>query len=217
MSVFVTGGTGYLGSYAIQTLLHDTDTELALLVRAPDRETAVQKLWRAWQLHMDAARFADELSRVDVVYGDLHAPDLGIDPKHRKKLAKTVDSVLHIAASLNRKSAKACLNTNLRGTLSVIKLAEAAHKKRKRKGGLRRYSHVSTVAVAGHATPLVPLRMTQNQASALLLRSALGTRARQSQSRRRRNGAATAAAMLSHSPPQLPRSPPAPRSRRYLK
>jgi nucleoside-diphosphate-sugar epimerase len=55
------------------------------------------------------------------------------------------DSVLHIAASLNRKSAKACLNSNLRGTLSVVKLGREIADK----GGLKRFSHVSTVAVAG--------------------------------------------------------------------
>src|SRR5262249_12358547 len=39
-----------------------------------------------------------------------------------------------------------CLNVNLRGTLEVIKLAQAARDLH----GLRRFSDVSTVAVAGH-------------------------------------------------------------------
>src|SRR5207249_11528218 len=38
-----------------------------------------------------------------------------------------------------------CLNVNLRGTLEVIQLARCAQNRH----GLRRYSHVSTVAVAG--------------------------------------------------------------------
>ena len=58
---------------------------------------------------------------------------------------QTTDAVIHCAASLNRKSEKACLNVNLRGTLEVIKLAAAARDHH----GLRRFSHVSTVAVAG--------------------------------------------------------------------
>jgi nucleoside-diphosphate-sugar epimerase len=53
--------------------------------------------------------------------------------------------VLHCAASLNRKSEKNCLNVNLRGTLEVIQLARRAHDAH----GLRRFSEVSTVAVAG--------------------------------------------------------------------
>jgi nucleoside-diphosphate-sugar epimerase len=57
----------------------------------------------------------------------------------------STDSVLHCAASLNRKSEKSCLNVNLRGTLEVIQLARRAHDRH----GLRRFSEVSTVAVAG--------------------------------------------------------------------
>jgi nucleoside-diphosphate-sugar epimerase len=53
--------------------------------------------------------------------------------------------VIHCAASLNRKSEKSCLNVNLRGTLEVIKLAMQVDHYH----GLRRFSQVSTVAVAG--------------------------------------------------------------------
>jgi nucleoside-diphosphate-sugar epimerase len=55
------------------------------------------------------------------------------------------DRILHIAASLNRKSAKACFNTNLRGTLSVVKLGRELADR----GQLERFSQVSTSAVAG--------------------------------------------------------------------
>ena len=52
---------------------------------------------------------------------------------------------MHCAASLNRKSEKSCLNVNLRGTLEVLQLARRSHYYH----GLRRFSNVSTVAVAG--------------------------------------------------------------------
>jgi nucleoside-diphosphate-sugar epimerase len=54
--------------------------------------------------------------------------------------------VLHIAASLNRKSNKACFNANLRGTLSVLRLAREIVETR---GSLSRFSFVSTTAVSG--------------------------------------------------------------------
>jgi thioester reductase-like protein len=149
MSTFITGANGFLGSYVASILLEETDERLAVFIRAADESAAQDKLWKGLQLHMSPGRFWEHMDRIDFVFGDLHAPNLGIDPDTYARLTREVDSVLHIAASLNRKSAKACLNTNLRGTLSVIKLAQAIHQKRKRKGGLRRYSHVSTVAVAG--------------------------------------------------------------------
>jgi thioester reductase-like protein len=77
--IFLTGGTGYLGSYVCQELLADPQHRLALLVRAKTRAQAIEKLWRAWQLHVDADVFRQQLSRVLFVHGDLHAPQLGID------------------------------------------------------------------------------------------------------------------------------------------
>lgn len=149
MTTFITGANGFLGSYVANILLEETDQRLKVFIRATDEQGALEKLWKGLQLHMSPGRFWEHMDRVDFVYGDLHAPNLGIDEATYAELTREVDSVLHIAASLNRKSSKACLNTNLRGTLSVIKLAKAIDVKRKRKGGLRRYSHVSTVAVAG--------------------------------------------------------------------
>lgn len=145
--IFVTGGTGYLGSYVLAELAAEAHPpHLALLTRARDRADAVQKLWRAMQLHWSADQFAAALPRIEFVPGDLTAPGLGISPADRARLIAETDSVLHIAASLNRKSNKACFNANLRGTLSVVTLARDIVAKR---GGLRRFSSVSTTAVSG--------------------------------------------------------------------
>lgn len=145
-SVFLTGGNGYLGAYVCAWILkHRPNQPLHLLVRARDERHAYEKLWATWQLHMDVDGFEQALKRVTLVYGDLHAKRLGLTDGQYQDVLERCDSILHIAASLNRKSSKACLNTNLRGTLSVIQLACAMEEK----GSLRRYSHVSTVAVAG--------------------------------------------------------------------
>src|SRR5690606_18166455 len=84
-------------------------------------------------------------TRCDLYLGDLTLPELGLDAAARDRLVRTMDSVIHCAASLNRKSSKSCFNVNLRGTLSVIKLAQAARDQH----GLRRFTDISTVAVAG--------------------------------------------------------------------
>lgn len=144
--IFMTGATGFLGSYAANVLLRESDVKLAMLTRAKSREEGIEKLWRAMQLHMDADTFYSFLERVEFVPGDLTEPKLGIDEATYERLTKTLGSVLHIAASLNRKSEKACLNHNLRGTLAVVQLARAAQDDHK----IRRFTHVSTVAVAGH-------------------------------------------------------------------
>jgi thioester reductase-like protein len=147
MAIFVTGSTGYLGSYLVAGLLREHRDPLNLLVRASSKQEARERLWRSLQLHFDFPEFFDYLnSRVHIFRGDLTSQRFGLPEEDYVVLADSTDSIIHCAASLNRKSEKQCLNVNLRGSLEVIQLARRVHDRR----GLRRYSHVSTVAVAGH-------------------------------------------------------------------
>jgi len=147
MAIFVTGSTGYIGAHVVAELLERHSDPLNLLVRAQDAREADRRLWRALQLHLDFPRFHHALrSRITVFRGDLTTPGFGLAADDYQRLVESTDSVIHVAASLNRRSEKACLSVNLRGTLAVVKLAAAAHDHH----GVRRLSHVSTVAVAGH-------------------------------------------------------------------
>jgi thioester reductase-like protein len=143
--VFVTGGTGFLGSYALDWWLANTDRPLVVLVRAGSREAAIDRLWGALQFHLDEDGFERALPRLVPVCGDVTAPGLGLSAADRATVLDRCDSVLHIAASLNRKSDRVCFNVNLRGTLAVVKLALEMEAR----GGLARFTEVSTAAVAG--------------------------------------------------------------------
>lgn len=146
MAIFLTGSTGYIGAHIAANLLDECDEPLSLLVRAKNAEEARERLWQSLQLHMEFPRFGSFLdSRMRIFLGDLTGKNFGIEDDDYKELARTTDSIIHCAASLNRKSEKSCLNVNLRGTLQVIELAMRA----KADHGLRRFSQVSTVAVAG--------------------------------------------------------------------
>jgi thioester reductase-like protein len=147
MAIFLTGATGYIGSYLAAGLLQDYGESLNVLVRAKDEREAESRLWQSLQLHFDFPAFREHLrARIHVYRGDLTAPLFGLDAGDYRALVHSTHSVLHCAASLNRKSEKACLNVNLRGTLEVIQLARRAQDSH----GLRRFSDISTVAVAGH-------------------------------------------------------------------
>jgi len=146
VAIFLTGSTGYIGAHVAANLLDQHGASLNVLVRARDPQDAALRLWQAWQIHLDFPRFYEYLqTRVRVFPGDLTAPQLGLSRDDYDRLIHTTDSVLHCAASLNRKSEKNCLNVNLRGTLEVLLLAQKSHYYH----GLRRFSLVSTVAVAG--------------------------------------------------------------------
>src|SRR5262249_788662 len=146
MAIFITGSTGYLGSYLAAGLLTEYHDKLNLLVRAKTEQEARERLWASLQLHLNFPAFIEYVnSRVRVFRGDLTADRFGLTDDEYHALVDTTDSIIHCAASLNRKSERQCLNVNLRGTLEVIQLARRAQNR----NGLRRYSHVSTVAVAG--------------------------------------------------------------------
>jgi len=146
VAIFLTGSTGYIGAHVAANLLDGHGASLNVLVRARDPREAQVRLWNAMQLHLDFPRFYEYLqTRVRVFCGDLTAPGFGLGRDEYDRLVHTTDSVIHCAASLNRKSEKSCLNVNLRGTLEVLTLARHAEHYH----GLRRFSQVSTVAVAG--------------------------------------------------------------------
>ena len=146
MAIFLTGSTGYIGSHVAANLLDGHGAALNLLVRARDQQDAQLRLWQALQLHLDFPRFYEYLqTRMRVFCGDLTSPSFGLGRDEYDRLVHTTDSVIHCAASLNRKSEKSCLNVNLRGTLEVLTLARHAEHYH----GLRRFSEISTVAVAG--------------------------------------------------------------------
>ena len=146
MAIFLTGGTGYIGAHVAANLLEQHDATLNLLVRGRDPRDAELRLWQALQLHLPFPRFYEYLqAKIRIFRGDLTAPQFGLEAGDYDRLVHTTDSIIHCAASLNRKSEKSCLNVNLRGTLEVVQLARRTHYYH----GLRRFSNVSTVAVAG--------------------------------------------------------------------
>ena len=146
MAIFLTGSTGYIGAHVAANLLRDHGAALNVLVRAREPRDAERRLWQALQLHLPFPQFYEYLqTRVRVFRGDLTESGFGLSRDDYDRLVHTTDSVVHCAASLNRKSEKSCLNVNLRGTLEVLTLARHAEHYH----GLRRFSQVSTVAVAG--------------------------------------------------------------------
>src|SRR6202167_2258080 len=146
MAIFLTGSTGYIGAHVAANLLRDHGASLNVLVRARDAEEAQGRLWQALQLHLEFPAFYEFLqTRVRVFRGDLTDARFGLADDDYTRLVHTTDSIIHCAASLNRKSEKSCLNVSLRGTLEVLTLARNAEHYH----GLKRFSQVSTVAVAG--------------------------------------------------------------------
>src|SRR5438552_19053806 len=114
MAVFVTGSTGYLGSCLVARLLTRYRDKLNLLIRAKTEQEARERLWTSLQLHFEFPEFAEYLNtRVRIFRGDLTGERFGLSDDEYHALVDTTASLIHCAASLNRKPAKQCLTVNL--------------------------------------------------------------------------------------------------------
>lgn len=140
-AVFLTGGSGLVGSHAISRLLA-TRPELHCFVLTRDLAG-----WRSVARRRQLPR-----GRVTPVEGDVTAPALGLDRDVRDVLGHRVREVIHAAAdtTFSRPLDEArAVNTD--GTARVAELARTW-------GGLRRFVYVSTAFVAGRLEGRVPER-----------------------------------------------------------
>jgi thioester reductase-like protein len=110
MALFLTGSTGYLGSYLAAGLFTEHKDNLNLLVRAKSQQEARERLWTSLQLHFEFPEFQEYINtRVQIFLGDLTSARFGLSDDDYHTLVDTTDSLIHCAASLNRKSEKQCL------------------------------------------------------------------------------------------------------------
>jgi dihydroflavonol-4-reductase len=129
--VALTGGTGYVGGFAVKALL-DAGHSPRLLVR--DAAKLTTKL----------AALGVDGDEVDIVVGDM------TDAAAATRLVEGCEAAVHAAASvavLNRADAERAFDINVTGTRNVIDAALAA--------GCDPVVHVSSVAVFGHEGPPV--------------------------------------------------------------
>jgi len=122
-TVFVTGGTGFVGAYVIRDLLSQ-----GFRVTALRRKNVVPRF-------VDAAL----MQRVNWVEGDI------MDTVLLEEMAKEADAVVHSAAVVSYNSADRhrLFSTNIEGTANVVNAAIEA--------GVGRFVHVSSVAAIGKA------------------------------------------------------------------
>jgi thioester reductase-like protein len=100
-TIFMTGGTGFLGTHTLSDLLALTDAKIVCLVRAADpeqgRERLLDGLRRHRLLETDEA-VERAMRRIEAVVGDISKPRWGLTEAAWKELAAKVDVVYHGAA-----------------------------------------------------------------------------------------------------------------------
>ncbi|MBW3605761.1 MAG: thioester reductase domain-containing protein [Actinobacteria bacterium] len=125
--VLLTGATGFLGGFLLDTLLTTTSAQVTCLVRADDDadSTHAQATDRLRASLVRRGLWREEVSaRVDVVPGDLAAPRLGLSPQTHDELAAQIDAIVHAGAQVNLMYPYDALrDVNVGGTREVLRLA----------------------------------------------------------------------------------------------
>ena len=120
--IFLTGATGFLGAFLLDSLLARTQATVYCLVRPPKDGSPMAPirdnlrgygLWRAGQER-----------RIVPVAGDLGEPLLGVAEEKFEELSREVDVVIHAAARVNLVYPYDALKpANVDGTREVLRLA----------------------------------------------------------------------------------------------
>ena len=121
-NIFLTGATGFLGSFLLHELLQQTEANIYCLVRCADEEEGQQRIQNS--LTSYGLDDHSDSNRIVPIPGDLAEPLLGMEPDQFDWIADTIDTIYHNGAYVNwiypYERLKAA---NVHGTHEVIRLA----------------------------------------------------------------------------------------------
>ncbi|VVC88107.1 unnamed protein product [Leptidea sinapis] len=128
-SVFITGGTGFLGKVLIEKLLYSCKDikNIYMLIREKRGVPAQERIKKM----LDTVPFArlkertQLLSKIVPIHGDLTSEYLGISPEDQETIYKEVSIVFHLAATIKfNEPLSVAMKVNVEGTREVMKLAQ---------------------------------------------------------------------------------------------
>nr|AGD98718.1 fatty-acyl-CoA reductase [Bicyclus anynana] len=142
-SVFMTGGTGFLGKVLLEKLLYSCPgiEKVYLLVREKQGATAQQRVQKLLEQPL-FSRIKEEkpqaFEKIIPIVGDISEPQLGIKAEDEELLAEKVSIVYHVAATIKfNEPFEQAMNVNVAGTGRVLNLS-------KRMKNVKAFVYVST-------------------------------------------------------------------------
>ncbi len=146
-SVFLTGATGFLGAFLLDSLLSRTNARVYCLVRLRKGEEADPMAPIRANLRRYGLWSPKHAERIVAAVGDLSKPLLGIEEDNFDALGRELDLMIHSGAVVNMIYPYAALKpVNVTGTQEVLRLA-CLHK-------TKPVHHVSTNGIFAPGTPL---------------------------------------------------------------
>jgi thioester reductase-like protein len=127
-TAFLTGATGFLGSFLLDELLRQTDQRIFCLVRARNEQEARERIRRSLQSYLLWDKRYER--RIVPVVGDLAEPNLGLSDETWRLLEESIDVIYHNGARLSLLEPYPALRPiNVLGTRTVLRLACAGKRK----------------------------------------------------------------------------------------
>ena len=126
--IFITGATGFVGSYLVQHFLTDTPATVYCLTRGRSPEHAHERLIKKQR---ELPGWNEEFaSRIVPVLGDLSRPQMGLTDEQVEDLTVNMDALFHNGAAVNWVTPYEGLKpSNVDSTLVMLRMATKHHLK----------------------------------------------------------------------------------------
>ncbi len=120
--IFLTGATGFVGAFLLDSLLQQTQADIYCLVRSSNVEEGKKKIQNSLEAYF---LWNESLnSRIIPVVGDLSQPLLGLSEEQFRVMASKLDVIYHNGAWVHHTLPYSTLKaTNVLGTQEVLRLA----------------------------------------------------------------------------------------------
>ena len=130
LTVFLTGATGFLGSYLMRDLLSRSQPiKVIAHVRALDSKAALDRVIQTCQAY--GVWDPSWASRISCVVGNLGEPQLGLSPEDWKTVSETANVIIHNGAQVHWVYPYQNLKpANVKGTLDILSLCATGVPKR---------------------------------------------------------------------------------------
>ncbi len=153
-AIFLTGATGFIGAFLLNTLIQKTNATLYCLVRGNQSQDAVCRLKDNLQFYNLCQN--NEIQRIITVPGDLSLPNFGLSDTQFQALAQKIDIIYHSAARMNPIDAYEVMKrTNVLGTHEILRFAAT--------GQTKPLHYLSTLGVFSHRYQQVLTETAQPQ------------------------------------------------------
>ncbi|XP_049883820.1 fatty acyl-CoA reductase wat-like [Pectinophora gossypiella] len=141
-TLFITGGSGFLGKHLIEKLFRSCDIKKVYLLLRPKRKwTFPERLTFILKdpvFDLIKKTKPDFANRIYPVEGDVAEPKLGLSDEEYKLIIEDTDVIIHVAATVSfDEPLKVAALTNVRGTMEMLRLAKKCN-------NLKSMVHVST-------------------------------------------------------------------------